>query len=406
MFESYTQDALQDDMLERVDDKLDTREGSVIFDATAPAAFALAGFYINLDLLAGEVFADTASYYYLIKRAAERGLSPYMETAAILKMEVTPTSTPIALGDRFNLGDLNYIVTSLTDPDNGVYQVECETKGIIGNQQLGELLPIETANELNDMESAELTEVLIPGEDMEDVEDFRERYFESFGAEAFGGNKKDYHDKISAMDGIGGCKVRRRWAGGYNPASMIPSEDVDTWFGQQSSATVGAEAYAWLTKVYGAAKAKLLTVGGTVEVVIINSEYKVPSSTLVNNVQTALDPTSTAGEGDGLAPIDHVVSVKGVDSLTVNVALTLEYKEGYSFAILEDSIKDAIDAYFLELAEAWETEDGLIVRGSRIEQKLLDIEGIVDVQETLLNGSTDNITLDGDTIPVRGTVNG
>ena len=47
------------------------------------------------------------------------------------------------------------------------------------------------------LETASLTEILIPGEDDEDVETFRERYFSSFKNEAFGGNKADYINKVT-----------------------------------------------------------------------------------------------------------------------------------------------------------------------------------------------------------------
>ena len=57
-------------------DELDKREGSVIYDAIAPAALELANMYVALDVVMDEVFADSASYYYLIKRAAERGIYP------------------------------------------------------------------------------------------------------------------------------------------------------------------------------------------------------------------------------------------------------------------------------------------------------------------------------------------
>ena len=326
MFEEYDFDTLLERMLSNVNDTLDKREGSVIYDAVAPAALELANFYIALDMVMNEVFADSASYYYLVKRAAERGIYPKEETHAICKMEVLPVNTPISLGDRFNLGDLNYTVTSIIDINTGTYQLECETAGIVGNQQLGELLAIETASDINDMQSANITEILIPGEEEEDVEAFRERYFSSFSSEAFGGNKQDYKEKINDMDGVGGSKTIRAWEKGYNPASMIPTDDVQVWFDQQSEETVGSKVYSWLTKVYNAAKDKLLTTGGTVKSYIITSEFKAPSSTLVEMVQNRIDPTHTAGEGDGLAPIGHVVNVQGVREIPMKVSFSITYK--------------------------------------------------------------------------------
>ena len=175
MFEEYDFDTIMERMLSNVSDNFDKREGSVIYDAVAPVALELAEFYIALDMVAGEVFAESASYYYLIKRAAERGIYPREETYAVGKMKVSPAGVSVSVGDRFNLNDLNYAVISVINTETGEYKVECETAGTVGNQQLGELLPMETKDELNDMWSAVLTEILVPGEEEEDVEDFRER---------------------------------------------------------------------------------------------------------------------------------------------------------------------------------------------------------------------------------------
>lgn len=406
MFETNDFDTLLERMLSEVDDAMDKREGSIIYDATAPAAVELSNFYIALDMVMNEVFAESASYYYLIKRASERGLLPREETKAILLMKVLPIETPISLGDRFNLDDLNYTVTSIIDANAGTYQVECETAGTIGNQQLGALLPVETENELNEMQSATLEEVLIPGEDEEDVETFRERYYASFDNEAFGGNKADYVEKVNEIDGIGGCKPVRAWTGGYNPASMIPSDAVQRWFNQQSEETIGSDTYAWLKVVYTAAMEKLLTVGGTVKITIINSEFRKPSSTLIQTVQNEIDPQDSTGEGDGTAPIGHVVNVVGVEEVPINVTLSLEYESGYDFETLKDAITTTIENHLMDLRQQWANNENLVVRTSQLEAQLLLITGIVDIKSVLLNGQEGNIVLDSDSIPIRGDVIG
>lgn len=405
MFEEQDFEEISSRMLSNVDDKYDKREGSVIYDATAPTALELALIYSMMDMVLDEVFADTASYYYLIKRAAERGLLPKEETKAILKMEVIPITAAITAGDRFNLNELNYTVVQAVEGETGSYQVECETAGTVGNQQLGAVLPIETTNELNDLESAELTEVLIPGEDEEDVETFRERYFGSFGSEAFGGNMTDYKQKVNDIDGVGGCKIIREWKNGYNPATFIPTSMVTTWY-KSIIGTLSGEVKAWLTAVYTAAMNKLLTVGGTVKVIIINSEYKKPSDTLVNVVQTILDPEQNAGEGLGIAPIGHVVNVVGVSNKTVNFSATITYSRDYSFAILKGTICETIDNYFMELSQQWDDEENLIVRTSEFDTRLMAITGISDISNIRLNGSASNLILSANEIPVRGSVNG
>lgn len=406
MFEENDFDSLMERMLEKVSDDFDKREGSVIYDALAPAALELAEFYLALDMVMNEVFAESASYYFLIKRAAEKGIFPREETRAVGKMIVTPETAKITAGDRFNLDSLNYTVTSAINAEEGEYQVECETAGRIGNQQLGELLPMETADELNNLESVRLVEILIPGEDEEHVEEFRERYFAAFVNEGFGGNKTDYKEKVNAIEGVGDCKVSRAWEHGHRPADMLPGVEVSEWFEQQSSSTLGAEVYQWLSTVYHAAAEKMLTVGGTVHVAAISSEFKAPSAVLVEKIQEELDPAATAGEGDGTAPIGHVVHVTGVKNMNVNVEADITYKEGYSFSLLEESIKEVLDAYFHELCRSWAEEDHLVVRISEIESRIFRLKEIDNITAVKLNGDNRNLILEADAIPVRGDVIG
>lgn len=401
MFEAYDFEYLVDAMLSKVSDELDKREGSVIYDAVAPAALELANFYIALDMVINEVFADSASYYYLIKRAAERGMYPKEETCAVGKMTVTPSGAGIAAGDRFNLDTLNYSVISPINGEPGAYRIQCETAGTAGNQQTGTLLPIEY---IEGLKTAELTEILVPGEEEEDIEAFRERYFASFSSEAFGGNKADYITKVNGINGVGGCKVYRAWEGSYSPSSMIPQAAVRHWFKSQSEASIGAEAYRWLNTVYNAACEKLLTLGGTVKIIVISSELKAPSPSLIDAIQQEIDPS--AGEGDGTAPIGHVVNVCGVRETAANFKFFITYDEGYSFSSMKESIEIAVDAYFEQLKQEWAANSSLTVRISQIETRLLSLKGIVDVADTLINGKAENLTLDGDCIPVRGDVVG
>ena len=132
MFEQQDFNTILDRMMSNVSDTLDKREGSVIYDALAPAALELTNFYSALDMVMNEVFADTASYHYLIKRAAERHIYPREETPAVCRMEVVPEDTKISVGDRFNLNDLNYMVTAVMDDKPGSWQLTCETAGIVG----------------------------------------------------------------------------------------------------------------------------------------------------------------------------------------------------------------------------------------------------------------------------------
>lgn len=382
-------------MLARVNDKFDKREGSVIFDTHSPTAIELQLLYIELNTLISEAYGDTASREFLILRCKERGITPDPATNAILRGVFTPENIDV-IGKRFNIGTMNYVVLREATDGKGGYEVQCETPGIIGNQYLGQMIPIEY---IDGLETATLTEILIPGEDEEDTEVLRDRYFASFEEKAFGGNRADYINKTNAIPGVGSTKVTRVWNGDISPASMIPNEAVQAWY-KTGLSSLPAAVQSWITAVYNAALDLKLTTGGTVLITILNSNFDVANDTLLNLVKETLDPDEYTGEGYGLAPIGHVVNVVSAEAVEITVKTTITFDVGYSWSNLQTSIDEVIENYLLELRKTWADEDHLIVRISQIETRLLGIKGIVDINGTTINGVADNLTLGKYEVPV------
>lgn len=156
-YEKMTYDVILERMLNRVPNSIDKREGSIIYDALAPAAIELANLYLEFDNVLNETFADTASRYYLIKRAEERGLTPKPATYAIVQGRFAPKTLNIPIGSRFSGDDLNYEV--IEKIEDGKYRLRCETLGSMGNQYFGKLIPIDY---IEGLETAEIVEILIP----------------------------------------------------------------------------------------------------------------------------------------------------------------------------------------------------------------------------------------------------
>ena len=127
---------------------------------------------------------------------------------------------------------------------------------------------------------------------------------------------------------------------------------------------------------------------------------------MITTVQTAVDPVTNAGKGVGVAPIGHTVTVEGVTTQTINVGLTLTFASGYTFETVKTAIETLIDNYLLEINTAWAESESSIVRVSQIETRILTLTGIVDVQNTTINGVAGNLTLDVNSIAVRGVVSG
>ena len=395
MYENETYEVILDRMLKRVSDRFDKREGSIIWDTHSPTAIELQILYIELDTILREAYGDTASREFLIRRCKERGIFPNEATHAILKGEFTPKNIDVT-DKRFNISSLNFKVVEQTA--DGEYKVECETPGAIGNQYLGTMIPIEY---IDGLETAELTGVLIPGEDEEDTESLRKRYFDSFNEKAFGGNVQDYLTKTNSIPGVGSTKVTRVWNSDLAPADMIPTVKVKSWY-ESTIGNLTGDVANWLTAVYTAATDKKLTTGGTVLLTILNSDFGVASSTLIQTVQNTIDPPENAGDGYGLAPIGHVITVKSADTVTVQVKAKLTFDAGYSWSNLQNSINTAISDYLLELRKGWADTAFLVVRVSQIETRLLSIKGIVDIEDTKINGLPENLTLGRYEVPMFG----
>lgn len=147
-----------------------------------------------------------------------------------------------------------------------------------------------------------------------------------------------------------------------------------------------------------------MTVGGTVKLVIMASNNTVPSTTLLDEIQTAVDPTQNAGEGFGLAPIGHVVQVVGVERETVDITLNLTYASGWSWEAVKSYVETVLDDYFDELAQSWAASEYLTVRISQIESRVLSecSAMVTDIGGTKINGLEGNLVLGPDSIPARG----
>lgn len=356
------QNILQD-MLDRVPDDIDKREGSIIFDALAPTAMELAETYSNMDLLLIRTFADSSDGDDLERRVGEHGVKRKKASAAIRKgIFRTGQDEPFAvnIGSRFRLGDIIYKMTELIE--SGVYRLEAETKGTDGNKDFGELIPVEPVDGLG---SAMLEDVLIPGEDDESDESLYVKYLEHIREKAFAGNRADYKRKVMEIQGVGGAQLFRAPQG-----------------------------------------------GGTVGIVIIDSTFNEPTQELIDFVQERIDPLDYTGEGYGTAPICHEVFIRGVVASTIDFSATLTLS-GVSLGQVEPLIDVVVEDYLAEIRKEWTkkssfsngklVETPLVVRITHIESRILNIEGVQDITATKLNGDAANIILESN-IPVKGSV--
>lgn len=332
--------------LDRIPNTIDKRQGSIIYDALAPCCVELAQMYIELSGIYDQVFIDTAVGEALDKLVEQNGVKRKDATYALRKGEFNMV---VPVDNRFSDGENTYIVIeNIVGTNNSI--LRCEQAGVVGNSYYGSLTPI---TYLQGLTRAELTDIIDMGDDVESDEDLRVRYMESVTAPEFGGNVSDYQNKVKSLTGVGGCKVVPIWNG-----------------------------------------------GGTVKLIITNSQGGVPTSSLVNDVQEAVDPNQDQ-QGLGIAPIGHIVTVEGAVAKNITVSATFTLESGVDPTDIQDSVNNIVDNYFKSLSNNWDKEDNLIARISQLETRLLGVAGVLDITNTKMNNSTSNLSLESNEIPVR-----
>jgi len=334
---------------------VDVREGSVIFNAVAGVAARIAELYADMDRFQSELDPYTASRDGLERACAQRDITPYAATASVILGKFKPMGLSIA-GKRFSINGLYFKATVLASQgtDYDQYRLECESPGEAGNV-MGTLVPIDT---IPGLEMASAVDIYSYGEDAETDESLRQRYMNSFLSYGFGGNKAYYRDNVNALSGVGACRVYPVWNG-----------------------------------------------GGTVKVVFVTSTFGAPNQTLINYVQDAVDPTGSQGQGIGIAPIGHTVTVAGAGETVINVTATLTMMSGYTEADARADIKAAIYAYLAELNSGY-ADKTINVRLSQLESRILAVDTVEDISNIRINGTASNYVSNNDNIMVGGTFNG
>ncbi|WP_010292191.1 baseplate J/gp47 family protein [Clostridium senegalense] len=351
MFEANTEEIILNNMLNKIPDDFDKSEGSIIYNALAPAAQELGRMYSDMDRFLDYTFASVdMPIEFLNLRVAEEGMKREVATCSIKKGYFYNDENiliDIPLNSRFFIDDFIFIATEKIS--TGIYKMKCESTGEDSNSICGTMLPIEY---IENLAICNLGELIIPGENVETNEKLFKRYITHLNEKAFGGNVADYKVKVKSIEGVGPVKVFPVWNG-----------------------------------------------GGTVKIVFLDSAYNTPTVELIDIVQTTLDPIENQGKGLGIAPVGHVVKVLGSKDVEITIETKLLLKRDVNIGQVEEEIKTTIKDYFLQLKKQWEDEENIIIRINQIEARILNIDGVADLFNTKINGKEENLTLDEESIP-------
>jgi uncharacterized phage protein gp47/JayE len=341
-------------MLDNVPNDIDKREGSIIYDAVAPAAMVSAQQSLSLANIIRETYIKTAQGEFLDYRAVEHGTSRYAATNTEVKAKFNDDDgNPINvnIGDRFaSIAESPIFYTVIKANNDGTAEMQAEESGTSANSYIGQVLPV-TPND--NLAWAEITEIIAPARDAETDDHLRERILKSEAWLAYGGNIADYLDMIHKISEVGAAQIYPVWAG-----------------------------------------------SGTVKLVIVNNDLMPASPDLVKKVKNIIDPEDNEAQGVGLAPIDHRVTVVAPEVLKVDVSIQLQLTDQANKVAVEKGIKDMLNELFSELRKDWDTINATVGRGyslsiyrSRILSKIMLIDGVADSQLPKLNGEDKDIHL-------------
>lgn len=328
---------LMESMLAEVPESLDKREGSLIYTTLAPVAYELSKAYWVLAYIMNLFMPDTSEGEWLDKEVDKFGILRTPATYALRKLVVKDKEgnlMKVDIGSRFRINDLSLKVTD--EIQLGEYKAEAEQAGTIGNQYLGVILPLTNIEGLG---SAELTNVLIQGVEEESDAELLDRFYRHVRTSPFGGNVPDYTEEVLKIDGVGDVQVFPIWKG-----------------------------------------------PGTVLLMVSDESNRCATNELIKKVQDYFQPADDPASG--LAPIGHLVTVKTSSDLSLAISASIRCSIGSSYELIKTKVEQSIRDYVAAIGFKDE-----IVYVSRLMVAILNVEGVIDVQNLKINGSETNIAL-------------
>lgn len=366
MFEDMTFENLLDDILDEAPDDIDTRQGSIFYDAVAAITLKIAKLYSDLRLVIDMTTVAKATGDALDTKAGEYGITRRDPTPARYRVNfegVVPNT-----GERF-FTDL-FFFTLRHDTENNIYYLEAEDAGTECNS----VLPGTIALPVGDIEglgSATFGTIYEYGADTESDDSLRARVQSKISGPAENGNNEHYKLWCEEVEGVGHARIYPLWNG-----------------------------------------------PNTVKAVLVDSQGNPCSQIKISEVQNHVDPATKGykttvngktyvvgdGLGDGRANVGAHFTAISAQGLSVNVSFTAEPAENYTVETIKPEVEKAVGEYLQKLCVNANKTIDVVVRLTTIGGILSDLSCIVDYRDLLLNGKAENIIPGQDDVPMLGEV--
>lgn len=372
LFNEYTAEELIEQAIANAPDDIDTRQGSVFFDAISGSFNRLAQLFIDANIISEQSSVRTATGENLDILAANLYMSKLKrEEAQTSQYNITLTAAEgipfeevdIEEGDRFIIDGMYFILRQNEDES---FYIEAETPGADSNNiPVGtSALPVET---IDDLASAKIGNIIRSGIDEEDDDAFRLRIQEMLSAPAENANAQQYKTWCENIKGVGTATIFPLFAG-----------------------------------------------PNTVKAVLTDSNNQPCTSEIVKAVQDFIDPITRNtkvvvngaeiivgdGIGEGVAPIGaHFLAVTAINNdITITILNPVMY-EGVSQNEAISVIRKNIANYFSSLTKSYDAKKNIMVKLIQVSSIIASTNAIEDFESVLVNGKSLNYIVPAGEIP-------
>lgn len=347
-YTNETKDEILDRMLDGIEEDVDKRQGSVVWDLLSPAAFELAQSYVQLDnvLTFGFASEDTPSYF-LDLRTTELGVIRKEAVKAVGQVTFSGADgLVVPAGTRLSTDETTpvYFVTKAeVTIVNGTATVDAEAEvgGANGNVAAGKI--VLALGEVSGVVTVTNAAPFDGGTDIESDESLLSRYYDKVRKPATSGNAYHYEQWAKSVAGVGDAKVYPLHAG-----------------------------------------------PGTVRVVLLDEQKSAPPQTIIDAAKTYIE---------SVRPIGATVTVQGAAETPINISATLTLISGATVQDATNEFTEMFRDYLKTLAFA-----DPVIRYSKIASLLLDVPSVLDYSNLRLNNGTANISIADGAVGVVGTV--
>lgn len=356
MFEELTYENLMDDVLANAPEGIDTRPGSIFYDAISGIVMKIAKLYTDIEVVAELVSIDTATGEYLDKKAGEHSVTRLAATPA--RYEFTFEGDEPEVGERFYYDGVYFVLKRTTDDE---LYLEAEIAGTAANSIYAGSAAI-PVNNLPNLTAASFGEIIELGTDEESDDDLRARLREKMSGPAENGNKQHYRTWCEEVEGVGRARIVPLWKG-----------------------------------------------PNTVKGIIISPDGTPATEALIERVQTKIDPDNDGdGEGDGLGEGvanlgAHFTAVKP-EECTIDIEFNAVLTGGATQEQTVNEATTAIKEYLKGLTLNTPDEEAIVVRISAVGAIINGLSSILDYNSLTFNGETANIEPGNEAVAVIGGV--